>query len=704
MLGKCQAEFTGSREADESASADAQCEKLADHLGARGTILTIATACAASTNAIGVGRDELWRGEADLVLVGGIDTLLPGTVQGFNAMQALSKGPCAPYTRSDGLTVGEGAAFLVLERLADATRRGARVRAEVLGYGLSADTYHITAPDPMGRGPILAVTRALRDAGLTVNDIDYVNGHGTGTPANDSMERRVMRSLFGDRARPVPISSTKSIVGHTLGAAGALEAVTCVLALENGIIPPTLNGPDDVADNALDCVAHTPRPAPLRAVLSNSYAFGGNNAAVVLGRAGRSSRPTTARAPSSVVVTGLGVVGSLGIGIDDWRKALGRPQAAFHPIRSFDPTPYPCHHTAEIDPRFDTMAFAKPRDWRHMDPISRQSVAAVRLALDDARLRPSSATSIDIGVFFGTATGPASTSYAALGRGGSAKNPHSFAHSSLNTPAGLVCQTLGLRGPTTTICSGGVSGTLAVHAAARAIHLGQADVVVVVAADEFSELVHRSSTRFGRLASDGTVRPYDVDRAGTVLGEAAVAIVLESREAAAARDALPYCDVRGYAHGVIEHDAARMLQAGGYIHTVETALARSGAALDSVDYCVGAAAGEPFDSIELTAVEQTLPAGVTLSAPKSITGDCRAGSGALNIVVAALAISDGLVTPTINLRQPVPSRSVVHAGTGTPVRGSTTVALDFWRERSFCATVLGRPEEGARREHGDHSV
>ncbi|MEV4888308.1 beta-ketoacyl-[acyl-carrier-protein] synthase family protein, partial [Nonomuraea sp. NPDC055795] len=241
---------------------------VAERLGLGGPRILVSTACAAGGNAVGLAKDKILTGEADVVLAGGVDPLLFGTYAGFAGLQALSTGPCRPYSHSDGLNLGEGAAFLLLEPLDLALARGATPLAEVAGYGLSADAYHATAPDPTGRGGASAVRRALADAGLTTADVGYVSGHGTGTPANDAMEAKVMRVVFGERAGQVPTSSIKSYVGHTLGAAGAVEAVASVLALRHGVAPPTIGFDDDAEPRDLDFVPNTARPMPIDTVVS----------------------------------------------------------------------------------------------------------------------------------------------------------------------------------------------------------------------------------------------------------------------------------------------------------------------------------------------------------------------------------------------------------------------------------------------------
>jgi 3-oxoacyl-[acyl-carrier-protein] synthase II len=256
---------------------------LAAAIGSRGPRLTVSTACSSGANALGIAADWLRDGRAAAVLCGGSDSLCRMTYSGFNALQALDRVPCRPFDRRRaGLTLGEGAAMFVLEDWDAARARRARILGELVGYGVSADAHHLTQPRPDGAGAILAMRRALAAGGVDGAEIDYINAHGTGTPQNDVVETRAIKSVFGTRARYVPVSSTKSMIGHTLGAAGALEALACLLAMRDGFLPPTasLVEPDPECD--LDYVPRSSRPALLRTVLSNSYGFGGNNTSLVL--------------------------------------------------------------------------------------------------------------------------------------------------------------------------------------------------------------------------------------------------------------------------------------------------------------------------------------------------------------------------------------------------------------------------------------
>ena len=259
---------------------------VATAFGLRGPRITLSTACSSSANAIGIALDWVRLGRADAVVAGGSEGFCRMILAGFNSLHAMSREPCRPFDRRrDGLSLGEGAAVMVIEREEHATRRGARIHAEICGYGASADAHHLTAPHPDGAGAILAMRRALAHAGLEAGAVDYINAHGTGTPLNDTVEIAAIKAVFGASACRLAVSSTKGAVGHTLGAAGAIEALATILALRDGFLPPTVNleQPDPACD--LDCVPMRSRPATLRYALSNSYGFGGNNTTLVLGRA-----------------------------------------------------------------------------------------------------------------------------------------------------------------------------------------------------------------------------------------------------------------------------------------------------------------------------------------------------------------------------------------------------------------------------------
>lgn len=258
--------------------------------GLQGPNYAPVSACATSAHAIG----EAWRmirdNDADLFLAGGSEAaIVPLGIGGFGAMRALSTRNAEPEKASrpfdkgrDGFVMGEGAGVLVLEELEHAKARGARIYGEVVGYGLTADAYHMTSPSPNGEGAQRCMRMALAKAGILPEQVDYINAHGTSTPVGDVCETRAVKAVFGEHAKKLSVSSTKSMTGHLLGAAGAVESVACTLAIRDGVIPPTINLDDPEEECDLDFTAHTARERPVKITLNNSFGFGGHNASLVI--------------------------------------------------------------------------------------------------------------------------------------------------------------------------------------------------------------------------------------------------------------------------------------------------------------------------------------------------------------------------------------------------------------------------------------
>jgi 3-oxoacyl-[acyl-carrier-protein] synthase II len=262
-------------------------------LGTRGPLSSQCTACAASNMAIGDGLDAIRLGRADVMLCGGTEAGITRVgIAGFSAMRALSRRNEAPEKASrpfdagrDGFVMGEAGAVVVLEELEHARARGTKIYAEVIGYGLSSDAKHVTEPDPSGSNPARAMQMAFADAGIEPTDVGYVNAHGTSTPLGDASETRVIKIAVGEEhARRLPISSTKGATGHCLGASGAIEAMFTVLAVDRGMLPPTINYEEPDPECDLDYIPNDAREADLKIAVSNSFGFGGHNACIVVRR------------------------------------------------------------------------------------------------------------------------------------------------------------------------------------------------------------------------------------------------------------------------------------------------------------------------------------------------------------------------------------------------------------------------------------
>ncbi len=272
--------------------ADMASGQISIRVGARGVNYSLVSACASGADCIGEAANIIRRGDSDVALAGGAEAAItPITMAGFAAARSLShcnedpEHASRPFDRDrDGFVMAEGAAILVLEAAEHAKARGATILGEIAGYGATSDAYHVTQPDENGRGAAEAMCRALEEAGLRPDEIDYVNAHGTSTPMNDKLETKALKRVFGEYAHSVPISSCKSMIGHLLGAAGAVEAAACIQAIQHETIPPTINYTTPDPDCDLDYVPNVARAAPLRAVMTNSLGFGGHNSSLVIRR------------------------------------------------------------------------------------------------------------------------------------------------------------------------------------------------------------------------------------------------------------------------------------------------------------------------------------------------------------------------------------------------------------------------------------
>jgi 3-oxoacyl-[acyl-carrier-protein] synthase II len=269
--------------------ADIAAAQLSIALGVKGPNFCTTSACSSGSDAIGIAYELIKHGNNQVMIAGGTEAIInPLGITAFNALKALSTRNNDPSHASrpfdkdrDGFVMSEGAAVLILESLEHALHRGANILAEIIGYGATSDSYHVTQPLGNGAGAAMAMQTAMKRAGITPAEVDYINAHGTSTQLNDAMETRAIKSVFGEQARRVPISSTKSMTGHLIGCAGAAEAAFCIMAIRNGVIPPTINydTPDPECD--LDYVPNTARQAKVTTVLSNSFGFGGHNSVLI---------------------------------------------------------------------------------------------------------------------------------------------------------------------------------------------------------------------------------------------------------------------------------------------------------------------------------------------------------------------------------------------------------------------------------------
>lgn len=477
-------------------------------------VRSVCSACSSGANAVLLAASWLQSGRSTCVLAGGADGLCRLTLAGFGALAALDPGPCRPFDRRRaGLNIGEAAAFLVLEPAHLARARGVEPVAELRGWAVGAEAHHITNPEAAGRTAARVMGAALARAGLTPADVDYVNAHGTATPLNDAMESAALRACFGSEIERVPVSSSKGQIGHTLGAAGAIEAVICALAVQRGVLPPT-KGLTEVDPSCPLVHVTEARRADVRIAMSNSFGFGGADTVLVLAEPGRFEEPSE-EPPRRIVVTGAATVGPEGaersVGSLAYLRDGEAPAAG--PL-SFNPA-------ARLD-------VARTR---RIDRAGRLATAAVATALDDAGMgqldEPAShAVGAIVGSSFGSVDATTAFMRRVYDKGPKFANPADFPNLVPSSPVGHASIYLGLRGPVFAVADLGATAESAIVSAAELLETGGARAVAAGSVEEASILIEHCLGPICSEISDRGVR-----------SEGASAVVLETEDASAARGA-----------------------------------------------------------------------------------------------------------------------------------------------------------------------
>lgn len=494
---------------------------VAARVAARGPRITFSSACASSTAAVGHAMDLIRDDRADLVVVAGVDDVSHGIMAGFNSLGALSATCSAPFSEPIGITLGEGAGVFIVENDALAEERGAKALAEVTGYALSGDAYHATSPDREGRGIEAAVRMALTDADLQPHDIDFVSAHGTGTEANDAAESQAMERLFG---RSVPVSSSKSFLGHTLGASGIIEMIATLAVASEGMIPPTQNFSGLRAGCAdLDYVPNAPRTHPMRRFACNNYAFGGNNASTIIDLEPGSS-PLREVAPRKVAITGIGAVSALGIGHASFADGFAAGEA--FEVQDEDA----CQPVARVR----DFAFSDPRlkIFGRASPMVRFAIEAAReatAALDDGQRAESG---LIMGIVNAAQRNMERFLESVSGDTPELASPQHFSMTTMNAIGGQVSIAHGLKSYNTSLAGSWSAAAYGFTLVNRA----RQDRVVVAACDEITPRLMEFYAAMKGLVRSTRAKAFDCHD-GINLGEGAAAVTLEALDAARARNA-----------------------------------------------------------------------------------------------------------------------------------------------------------------------
>lgn len=489
--------------------AAALANNVAFRYGLNGTTANIVNACAAGTISLAYAADLIRSGKADAFVAGGSDSFSSLAFAGFHALHALDEKSCSPFNRSNGITLGEGAGVLIIEDYEHAKARGAKIYCEVLGSGVSSDAHHITAPDPEGKGQMLAISRAIENSGLSANDIDYINAHGTGTAKNDEAEFLSLHTLF-DGNDHLSVSSTKSMTGHCLGAAGSIEAVFTVKAVCEGVIPPTVGYTEENLETLkekagkIDFVPNTKREKEIKYAASNSFAFGGNNASIVFAKEPRDIPDRTNN--ERVFVTGIG-------------ELIGAP-------------------TVEIDPDDYKEHGVKMAFYRKLDRFSQLQLISGMRALKDADITISEENEKDIGIVVGTADGPLTEVYnfqkTVCESGTAAGSAFAFPNTVYNAAGGYFSIFAGIKGYNVTNANSIQAGLQSLCYAADVIRNGDESIMIATGTDENTEVTGYLYDTLGVMSKD-------------MLGEGSVSIVLESGTSADKRGAKKYAELVGWA-------------------------------------------------------------------------------------------------------------------------------------------------------------
>ena len=507
---------------------DSCAKMLAFVFGIPGMSATVVTACSAGLVAIGTAVDLIRVGAMERMLVGGSDTVSPTTVAGFDGLKATSEAACAPFSLPIGLSLGEASAFLVLENRECALQRGAAVMAEIAGFGLSNDAYHCTSPDPTGAGQALAMERALCDAGVSPDDIVYINAHGTGTEANDKTETRAIKRVFDSHASAIPISSTKSMIGHCLGAAGCLETIATIIGHQLHVYPPTANFSRARQGCTLDYIPDAGRTWTSQGpVVNNNFSFGGNNASLVFypGFVGERRFPDRSAA-EPIVITACGIISAAGIGKDSFVSAVHGGAALFTTMA------LPGRASLEVAavPNFDMNRIDRRIDARLMDKSSKFAAAAARLALHGSAFIDKAGKRGNLGFFLHCATGTTqaeSNFITSLLRDDyHLQQVSSFPYVVPNSITGNVCRALSLTGHNSTFCLGPGAGLIGLGFAWHALRNGHVSALLSGSVDELLEKELMEKTAGGLIP--GNPPP----------GEGACVFMLETRSHARVRNAI----------------------------------------------------------------------------------------------------------------------------------------------------------------------
>lgn len=608
--------------------------------GVKGVVTNVGNACAASTISIEYACDLIRAGVGDAFIVGGADSFSALAFGGFTALHALDTDPCSPYNKSKGITLGEGAGALIVESYEHAVARNAKIYCDVLGGGISSDAHHITAPRPDSEGQMNAMKWALANSDLKPSDIDYINGHATGTPLNDSTEIQAMQTIFGDNDNTA-VDSTKSMVGHCLGAAGAVEAIYTVKALTTETVPPTIGYSDEDLENLkekagkLDFMPNVSKHKEIDYAMTNNFAFGGNNASVIFAKNEKKIKPLE---NNKVYVTGFGIVSPAGNTVDSYVEAVKNGGLK-----------------SEGDGLFATVGADDYKEYgiklnfyRKLDKLSQTQVVSGRACLADAGVTVTTDNETEIGMIVGTADGPATEIInfheGLIKNGLHAGSAFIFPNTVYNAAGGYFSINSGVKGVNVTLTNGMQAGLQSICYAYNVVRDGAEKMMMATGLDENTETMKLLYGKLGYFSNEETVKPYELNGSEFVLGEGSTTMMLESEASAEARNAVKYAEIAGYA---MTHESVSAGTLAGSDAALDKAIIKAcenaGISVDDIDAVVGFGDGnKTVDTIEMNSYGRVFKKAKPVMSVKTVVGESRAAAANLEAVHAALTLSGKL--------------------------------------------------------------
>lgn len=611
---------------------------VAGMVGAKGVITNIGNACAAGTMSVAYACELIRAGVADVFIAGGADAFASVPFSGFHALHALSENPCSPFNKSNGITLGEGAGAIIVESYEHAMKRNAKIYCDVLSAGISSDAHHITAPRPDGIGQMYAIRKAIEKSGVKPEDIGYINAHGTGTAKNDEAEFLSLHTIFDDVNDNLSVSSTKAMVGHCLGAAGAIEAVYTIKALTENKIPATLGYTDEdlanLKDKAgkIDFMPNTMKEKELNVAMSNSFAFGGSNASIIFSKNAGDVKET--ENDERIYITGLGIVAPSGNGVENYiEKVKAGETVEGNNLRS--------SLTKEDFDKFDIkLAF-----YRKLDNLSLMQVVSGLEAIKDSGVTFDDSNAEEFGMIIGTGDGPLTTVYEFQEHiskegteNGSAFN---FPNTVYNAAGGYLSIKTGMRGYNVTVTNGNQSGMSSVCYAANEIRQNRAKAMLATGMDENSDVMTKLYDKLGFVAN-GNVSLYEGGN-GMVLSDGSTSVMLESESEAASHGASIYAEVLGYSmtHEDVEYGTLKGSDEG-LVRVIEDACKEAGITKDKIGCIFGLGNGlKETDDIEKN-VYAKLFDNIKVVNVRDYVGESRAAAASLSVAHAALTLSGKL--------------------------------------------------------------